>query len=217
MEPRQINRGTTYEDDQPTFSYDRFLEIEVALAAIYRLKNPDTEKLVRNTVKYVNEIERICAFKRVRLLIVLIPDELQIDGALQRAVIEKLKVPPLNNTSRLLEPGSIAQRGHLQLFDNCALQSAIDLQLIRDENDKKTGSLKGADSLDFIHVFHGITNQLFGVGVLQAVNGRPCYLDLEEPVIGKRGLVVLIRSPRIDLTGFQSSGTFQRSLTRETT
>jgi hypothetical protein len=96
LEARPINPWTTYEDDQPTFSYDRFLDIEVARAAIYRLKNPDTEKWVRNAVKYVNEIERICVFKRIRLLIVLIPDELQIDGGLQRAVIEKLKVTPLD-------------------------------------------------------------------------------------------------------------------------
>lgn len=96
FEARQVNPWTTYEDDQPTFSYDRFLDIEVARAAIYRLRNPDTEKWLRNAVKYVNEIGRVCAFKRVRLLIVLIPDELQIDAALQRAVVQKWKVPSVD-------------------------------------------------------------------------------------------------------------------------
>ncbi len=94
LEARQIHPLLAYEDDQPTFSYDRFLDIEVARAPIYLVRNPDTEKWVRNAVKYVKEIDRICVFKKVRLLIVLIPDELQIDSDLQRAVIQKWKVPP---------------------------------------------------------------------------------------------------------------------------
>jgi len=93
FEARQINPLLTYEDDQPTFSYDRFLDIEVARAPIYFVKNPDTEKWLRNAGKYVKEIDQVCVFKKVRLLIVLIPDELQIDGALQHAVIERRKVP----------------------------------------------------------------------------------------------------------------------------
>lgn len=94
FEARQINPLLTYEDDHPTFFYDWFLDIEVARAPIYLLNNPDTEKWLHNAVKYVDEIGRICVVKKVRLLIVLIPDELQIDGALQRAVIQKLKVSP---------------------------------------------------------------------------------------------------------------------------
>lgn len=94
LEARQINPWTTYEDEQPTFSYERFLDIEVARAPIYLLTNPETEKWLGNAVKYVHEINRICVFKNARLLIVLIPDELQIDGALQRAVLQKWKVPP---------------------------------------------------------------------------------------------------------------------------
>ncbi len=89
----QINPWSTYEEDQPTFSYERFLDIEVARAPIYVVTNPDTEKWTRNAVKYMDEIDRICGFRNIRVLFVLIPDELQIDAGLQRAVIQKGKVP----------------------------------------------------------------------------------------------------------------------------
>ena len=40
-----INPGATYEEDLPTFSHERFLDIEAARAPIYVVTNPDTEKM----------------------------------------------------------------------------------------------------------------------------------------------------------------------------
>lgn len=80
-----------YHDDQPSFgSYEEYLAIELKSTPLYRRASPGLGGLIRNAMEYLDSIQRIAAARDLRLLLVLIPDEMQVNPALQQAVLEKL-------------------------------------------------------------------------------------------------------------------------------
>ena len=92
-EGRIIHAGSSYYDDRPQMEYETFLKLQA-----YRSKNfRDTENFRNNfdySVAFVRQIKEICDRRGIELLVVLIPDELQIDNQLRMAVIKDLDANP---------------------------------------------------------------------------------------------------------------------------
>ena len=82
-----IHGKADYQDRQPTFSEEKYLEIEKVRSAIFKKHNDAFRRSLKTTLAYLTQIRDICLHRNSSLLIVLIPDELQINGDLQRQVI----------------------------------------------------------------------------------------------------------------------------------
>lgn len=76
-----------YQDRQPNFSEEKYLELEKRRSAIFKKHNDEFRRLLKTTLEYLTQIRDICLHQSSALLIVLIPDELQINEDLQRQVI----------------------------------------------------------------------------------------------------------------------------------
>lgn len=78
--------STAYDNDAPTFEYERFLEIQVSRAEIYR-----NERLLREAatraIAYLREMRDLAAQAGADLLVVVIPDEVQVDRTLQERIV----------------------------------------------------------------------------------------------------------------------------------
>jgi RNase H-fold protein (predicted Holliday junction resolvase) len=88
-EGRIIHSQHDYCDGCPAFDEETFLKIENDRSFIYLEGNQRFRTLPQKTVYYLNQISTICKKKGIDLLIVLIPDELQVNSQLQKAVREK--------------------------------------------------------------------------------------------------------------------------------
>jgi hypothetical protein len=78
-----------YDDDAGGFyTHDAYIEHERALSHVFLKSSKTFPDLLANTVGHLGNIKRICDRGGIRLVIVLIPDEVQVDGTLQRQVVE---------------------------------------------------------------------------------------------------------------------------------
>ena len=84
-----IHSQKIYCDDCPVFDEKTFLAIERARSFIYLEGNQKFLTLLKKTVYYLNQINAICKKKGIEFVIVLIPDELQINPQLQQEVIKR--------------------------------------------------------------------------------------------------------------------------------
>jgi hypothetical protein len=85
-----------YCDDCPTLNPEAFLKIEQGRSFIYLVGNERFSKLLEDAVYYLREIQAICRKKGIQLLVVIIPDELQINADLQNE-IRKTFYPNVKN------------------------------------------------------------------------------------------------------------------------
>ncbi|MDM8560188.1 SGNH/GDSL hydrolase family protein [Thiotrichales bacterium HSG14] len=83
-----------YQDDQKTFSDEKYLEIEVARSRIYQTNNARFEVLLNRALSDLEQIKKICDNNNLQMRVVIIPDELQINQQLQLEVITALKMKP---------------------------------------------------------------------------------------------------------------------------
>ncbi len=121
FEGRAMAGNMQYEDAAPTFTDKVFLEIETRRAAIYRTGEVDRQIFDR-AVRQLLEIRDRCARRGVALKVVIIPDELQVDPALQRKVLRALRGSPGDYDFRLPNrhlAGKLAEHGidHLDLTE----------------------------------------------------------------------------------------------------
>lgn len=80
-----------YRDDQPSFgTYDEYLTIEMKSAFLYRRDDPAHGRLIDQAMEYITAIQRIAASQGIGSLLVLIPDEMQVNPALQQAAVRTL-------------------------------------------------------------------------------------------------------------------------------
>ncbi len=86
----QIFHGdATYEDDEPKFTNEAYLEIELKRSAIFLRDNRAFEDQFVLALSYLLEMKRLCDGKNIGLTIVLIPDEVQVNNSLQARVVEQ--------------------------------------------------------------------------------------------------------------------------------
>lgn len=88
-EGQVIHPWLTYCDDCPAFTPDGFLEIERERSFIYLVGDERFPRLLEDAVFYLRELRDLCQRRGSRLVVVVIPDEIQVDETLRRQVQER--------------------------------------------------------------------------------------------------------------------------------
>jgi hypothetical protein len=78
---------TTYVDEGSLYNDDAYVEHERLLSHIFVKDNKDFADHLANTMGHLDSIKKICDQHGIRLAVVIIPDEVQVDRTLQRQVI----------------------------------------------------------------------------------------------------------------------------------
>lgn len=86
--------NATYIDDKPSLAADKFLEIQTGRAAIFVKDQPEFLTAFNNQVEYIKQIKKICDSKKIKLLVVMLPDETQVNPQLQQQVVANAQVTP---------------------------------------------------------------------------------------------------------------------------
>jgi len=79
-----------YDDHAPTFTDQKYLEIEKNRSRIFRKGNKYFESDFAIAVSYILRIKELCEKRKIHLTVVIIPDEMQVNGPLQQDVIRAL-------------------------------------------------------------------------------------------------------------------------------
>ncbi|NJL89618.1 MAG: hypothetical protein HC916_07330 [Coleofasciculaceae cyanobacterium SM2_1_6] len=86
--------NATYDESKPSLAADKFLEIQTGRATIFIKDNIEAMEAFNNQVEYIKQIKKICDSKNIKLLVVLIPDETQVNPELQQQVITNAQIDP---------------------------------------------------------------------------------------------------------------------------
>jgi len=78
-EGRIIHGKAEYCDDCPSFSIKQYLKIEYGRSSIYLVNNKKFLKKLNHAIYYLEQIRNICKLHSINLIVVIIPDELQIN------------------------------------------------------------------------------------------------------------------------------------------
>jgi hypothetical protein len=76
-----------YDDDAPSYSHEEFLRVETMRSGIYMYSYRQFDQYLSASLVYLREIQRLCRRDNVRLLVVLIPDEAQVNPRLQSRIM----------------------------------------------------------------------------------------------------------------------------------
>jgi hypothetical protein len=87
-EGKVIHGNQEYQDNQPTLTDDKYLKIEIARSDLFKVDNSELLGRVRGAMTYLKEIKELCDRQNIELLVILIPDELQVNPNLQAKVID---------------------------------------------------------------------------------------------------------------------------------
>ena len=87
-EGRTIHRKTEYCDDCPTFKHEQYLKIADSRSSIYLVDNKGFFDKLDKALYYLKQFRNICNKRGIKLVVAIIPDELQINQDLQREVKE---------------------------------------------------------------------------------------------------------------------------------
>jgi len=87
-EGKVIHGNLDYQDDQPTLTDEKYLQIEIGRSDLFWVENSDLESQVQGAMEYLRAIQELCDRQDIDLLVVLIPDELQVNPNLQAKVID---------------------------------------------------------------------------------------------------------------------------------
>ncbi|MGB3404194.1 MAG: hypothetical protein WBA77_16035 [Microcoleaceae cyanobacterium] len=90
--PRE--RGN-YQDNQPTFSEESFIEIEEGRSTQYLTDEASQEEfkaLFEDAVNDIKKIKALCDYQNIALTVVIIPDEVQVNPELQAKIIERFEL-----------------------------------------------------------------------------------------------------------------------------
>ncbi len=77
-----------YCDECPTFAHDEYLKIESQRSLIYRRDNSDFDNSIEGAISDLSRIKYICDKDGIALLVVIIPDEVQVNRELRREMRE---------------------------------------------------------------------------------------------------------------------------------
>jgi hypothetical protein len=85
-----VHSSKLYLDEQEGMSEDRYLEIEAQRSHVFRREDLLFAKTFHNTVFYLQQIRDICRQQHCHLVVVVMPDEMQVDDDLQRKVMSQI-------------------------------------------------------------------------------------------------------------------------------
>jgi hypothetical protein len=115
-----IHGNPAYEDDAPSFSDEKFLEIEERRADIFRCDDDEFQKRLVKTMFYLQEIDRVCSDRGITYSVVIIPDEGQVNRTLQSELRQTAPDAPwdFSRPNRALS-GALTDAGirHLDLLE----------------------------------------------------------------------------------------------------
>ena len=81
-----IHGKREYCDACASFDEDTFLKIEKERSLIYQRGKREFSELLKDTIFYLTEIRNVCRNRTIKFVIVIIPDELQVNPALQSEI-----------------------------------------------------------------------------------------------------------------------------------
>ncbi len=84
-----FHRQASYDDDAAFFKDSTYLEVEKERSWVF-LKPPPHSEAFSDAVDYLSRIHALCKQRAISLLVLLIPDELQVNSQLQSRVISAL-------------------------------------------------------------------------------------------------------------------------------
>ena len=79
--------GATYDDEHPSLDEERFLEIEVDRAWVYETGSARLQTATAKAVDYLRQMRDVSSRAGADLVVVLIPDESQVNPTLQDQVV----------------------------------------------------------------------------------------------------------------------------------
>lgn len=82
-----VSGEARYDDDAPTLGPEQYLAMEKERARIYRTKEDVLDAVFPDVQQHVARMKQICDARGLDLMVVLIPDEMQVDPALQAQVV----------------------------------------------------------------------------------------------------------------------------------
>ena len=93
-EGKSYGSKNEYVDDKPSLAADKFLDIQTSRGEILLKNNPQFLAAYNSQIEYIKQIKKICDSKNIKLLVVMLPDENQVNLELQQQVIAKWKANP---------------------------------------------------------------------------------------------------------------------------
>jgi hypothetical protein len=94
FEGQIIHGNVRYDDNANSFTDVQYLTLERARSSIFLTNNKRFERDFTDPWSQVREMNKICARLGIRFLVVVIPDELQVNDQLQQRVIDASRLPP---------------------------------------------------------------------------------------------------------------------------
>jgi hypothetical protein len=152
-EGRIIHGKNVYCDACPTFDEETYLSIEKDRSALYLRDNREILPLLRQSAEHLNEIRKLCKSKGIKFIVVLIPDEVQINASLQKKVRNQFLIPknkwnillPNEQLSAEMEKTGI---DHLDLYQDFTRETQGErLYRIRDSHWNIAGNRLAADMI----------------------------------------------------------------------
>ncbi|MCX6354068.1 MAG: SGNH/GDSL hydrolase family protein [Candidatus Aureabacteria bacterium] len=82
-----IHGKAKYDDDAASFSEEAFLRIEHQRSCIFIRGNKKLKRVFRRAVDYLVKMQQLCARRGIDFIVVIIPDELQVNTELQHDIM----------------------------------------------------------------------------------------------------------------------------------
>jgi SGNH hydrolase-like domain, acetyltransferase AlgX len=88
-EGKILDTDGTYKDAEPTLTDEAFIALERKRSEMFRKQNTEFQESLAWTVQYLAEMKHQCDLRSTALTIVVLPDELQINPAVQARVFDR--------------------------------------------------------------------------------------------------------------------------------
>jgi len=82
-----VHKRATYEDESPTLSARHFLKIQLQRSQIFLVSEDELADSMSDAIDYIRQAADVCRAREIQFLVVLIPDQMQVDETLQAEVI----------------------------------------------------------------------------------------------------------------------------------
>lgn len=152
FEGKTYHKRAEYCDNCPNFSHEQYLKIESDRSYIYLDGNERFPKLLQRALYYLKQINNICTKKGIKLIIVIIPDELQINRSLQIDVQTKYFSDIDNDRWDFTRPNTMLSKeldqlgiDNIDLFKYFTAESSSQLYRPRDTHWNIAGNQLAAD------------------------------------------------------------------------
>jgi hypothetical protein len=150
-----VNPSGDYPDNRPTMNHKTYLEISKERSFIYLPGNKTFLKALNNAVYYLSLINDICKKKGIDFVVVIAPDEFQVNQALQQDVIKSFYLNHPKPNWDITQPNKMLidrldklRIPYIDLFPDFQKKSAERLYRPRDTHWNIAGNQLAANIID---------------------------------------------------------------------